>query len=90
MLTIRHEQIRLHRRAATETIMPSMWELPRTRVNGKRPAAVLRHSITTTDYRVHVFQSSTRQGEWVPVERLSRLPLTGLTRKILKHFQVIQ
>ena len=70
--------------------MPGMWELPAAKVNGARPAAVLRHSITTTDYRVRVMKSTSRQGEWVALERLARLPLTGLTRKILKHFQVIQ
>ncbi len=89
-LGLRAGAVRLRRRAASERLMPGMWELPAARRNGTRPAAVLRHSITTTDYRVHVFQSRERQGEWVPVERLSRLPLTGLTRKILRHFQVIQ
>ncbi len=89
-LGLREGAVRLRRRSASERLMPRMWELPAARINGRPPAAVLRHSITTTDYRVHLFQGSTRQGEWVPVKRLSRLPLTGLARKILKHFQVIQ
>lgn len=70
--------------------MPGMWELPPARVNGAAPAAVFKHSITVTDYRVLVFKAGSRAGEWVPRQRLPRLPLTGLTRKILKHFQVIQ
>ncbi len=89
-LTLRDGQVRLRRRAASEKLMPAMWELPAAKVNGARPAAVLKHSITTTDYRVLVFKGGSRTGEWVPRKRLSRLPLTGLTRKILKHFQVIQ
>ncbi len=70
--------------------MPGMWELPAAGGNGTRPAAVLRHAITRTDYRVKVFEGSSRQGEWVALHRLARLPLTGLTKKILKHFRVIQ
>ena len=89
-LALRDGQVRLRRRAASETLMPGMWELPAAGVNGARPAAVMKHSITTTDYRVLVLKGGSRAGEWVPVERLLRLPLTGLTRKILKHFQVIQ
>ena len=89
-LVLREGQVRLRRRASAETLMPGMWELPAARRNGMRPAAVLRHSITTTDYRVQVLHGTSRQGKWVPVERLARLPLTGLTRKILKRFRVIQ
>lgn len=89
-LALRDWQVRLRRREVSEKLMPGMWELPAVSVNGARPAAVLKHSITTTDYRVLVFKGSSRVGEWVPRERLSQLPLTGLTRKILKHFQVIQ
>ena len=89
-LALRNGQVRLRRRAASETLMPGMWELPPTAVNGAPPAAVLRHSITTTDYRVVVLKSGSRQGEWVALDRLSRLPMTGLTRKILRHFRVIQ
>ena len=82
-------RVRLRQRPASETLMPGMWELPPARLNGLPPAAVLRHSITITDYRVHVLRTSSRDGEWVPVTRLRRLPLTGLTRKILRHFQII-
>ncbi len=89
-LALRDGQVRLRRRRASEKLMPGMWELPAAEMNGARPAAVLKHSITTTDYRVLVFTGGTRAGEWVPRQRLSLLPLTGLTRKILKHFEVIQ
>ena len=93
-LALREGQVRLRRRPAGETLMPGMWELPAAKPNGAKPAAVLKHSITTTDYRVlvHTGQPAPagRNDEWVPIGRLPRLPLTGVTRKILKHFQVIQ
>ncbi len=90
LLGRRDGEVRLRRRSPAERLMPSMWELPAARGNGKWPAAVLRHSITSTDYRVKVFQGGSREGEWVALHRLARLPLTGLTKKILKHFRVIQ
>ncbi len=90
VLATRNGKVRLRRRAASERLMPGMWELPAAGGNGTRPAAVLRHAITRTDYRVKVFEGSSRQGEWVALHRLARLPLTGLTKKILKHFRVIQ
>ncbi len=89
-LALRDSSVRLRRRPAAESLMPGMWELPSAAPNGRRPAAVFRHSITTTDYRVRVIRAPARGGEWVPLRRLSRLPLTGLTRKILRHFQIIQ
>jgi hypothetical protein len=52
----------------------------------------VRHSITVTDYTVHVWRISTvleMRGEWVPVQRLMRIALTGLTRKILQRAEII-
>ena len=89
-LALRNGSVRLRQRPVTESLMPGMWELPAAARNGVRPAAVFRHSITTTDYRVRVIRAPSRSGQWVPLRRLSRLPLTGLTRKILRHFQIIQ
>ena len=68
--------------------MPDMWELPAISARltkGKRPLFRVRHSITVTDYEVQVFASegAHKQGKWIGHERLSSLPLTGLTRKIL-------
>ena len=58
-----------------------------------------RHCITVTDYTVHVLrdydeareQKTFRQtqGEWVASDRLPLMPLTGLTRKILKAGGII-
>jgi hypothetical protein len=51
----------------------------------------LRHSVTVTDYVVSVTRSSApkgTEGVWLAKKRLTKLPLTGLTRKILRaaHF----
>jgi len=52
----------------------------------------LRHSITVTDYTVHVWRCSappSAHGRWIAVHRLGRIPLTGLTRKILRKAGVV-
>jgi len=52
----------------------------------------LRHSITVTDYSVHVFETPKADnpaGKWVPTSRLASLPLTGLARKILRRVEVM-
>jgi A/G-specific adenine glycosylase len=65
----------------------------KTRGNGRAAATIpelyltLRHSITVTDYTVRVWRMSAPagvRGEWVAVERLARVALTGLARKILR------
>jgi hypothetical protein len=70
-------------------LMPGMWELPQlTSMNGgSSPAFTLRHSITVTNYTVRVWReaaSSRESGKWIPVERLGKVALTGLARKILR------
>ncbi len=81
--------IKLIQRPQSSALMPAMWELPAADGSRARTLAVLRHSITVTDYRVRVVHSSSSKGVWVPVARARRLALTGLTRKILRHFQII-
>jgi A/G-specific adenine glycosylase len=52
----------------------------------------VRHSITVTDYTVSVWSRSaptSARGEWFAVERLARVALTGLARKILRKAEVI-
>jgi hypothetical protein len=74
--------------------MPGMWELPQ-RWQKRRPTSVpfawrtFRHSITVTDYAVHVHRARTAKGKWIPVANSSQFPITGLTRKILKAAGVI-
>jgi A/G-specific adenine glycosylase len=52
----------------------------------------VRHSITVTDYTVRVWSQAAPagiRGEWVAVERLGRVALTGLARKILRKAEVL-
>ena len=52
----------------------------------------LKHSITVTDYTVRVWRVASAAhdgGKWIPVERLARVALTGLARKILRKMEII-
>jgi len=52
----------------------------------------LKHSITVTDYTVRVWRTTASTdvpGKWIPVERLARVALTGLARKILRKAEII-
>ncbi len=103
-------RIRLLQRPKNASLMPGMWELPQSSEPPRAvPAAArwrtFRHSITITDYTVHVlrnlpaevvwgrggapFPDESAKGKWVAIDRLAQLPLTGLTRKILKASGII-
>jgi A/G-specific adenine glycosylase len=87
-LDCRDGEVLLVQRARDESLMPGMWELPELKsTNGDGPAFTLRHSITVTDYAVRVWReaaSSRGSGKWIPAERLGKVALTGLARKILR------
>jgi A/G-specific adenine glycosylase len=87
-LDFRDGDVFLVRRAQDASLMPGMWELPEmAREWGDGPAFTLRHSITTTDYTVRVWRDATSSrefGKWIPIERLDKVALTGLARKILQ------
>ena len=91
----RGSSIRLVQRSNRLSLMPGMWELPEipmTISNGSRRSGLtLRHSITVTDYVVHVIENTADKvtGQWVENQRIGRLPLTGLARKILRRAQII-
>jgi A/G-specific adenine glycosylase len=56
------------------------------------PCLTVRHSITVTDYTVRVWRMTAPSrvgGKWVAAERLSRVALTGLARKILRKAEII-
>jgi A/G-specific adenine glycosylase len=55
------------------------------------PWRTFRHSITVTDYTVHVARTGLNrsQGRWIAVNEIPKLPITGLTRKILKAAGII-
>jgi A/G-specific adenine glycosylase len=90
VLVRRNGSVLLRQRPASCSLMPGMWELPSVQpASAKRePIIRLRHSITTTDYRVSVFpgnanRSADPQARWVTLRAAEKLPLTGLARKIL-------
>jgi A/G-specific adenine glycosylase len=90
----RKDSVFLVQRSRLSTLMPGMWELPEIPgSNGTaRQALTLKHAITVTDYSVRVMRKPTPsgvKGRWVPDSQLARLPLTGLTRKILKAMEII-
>jgi A/G-specific adenine glycosylase len=89
----RDGEILLIRRPLEAPLMPGMWELPElTSTNGTgSPSFTLRHSITVSDYTVHVWRAaeSRAAGKWIPVERLKQVALTGLARKILRKAEML-
>jgi A/G-specific adenine glycosylase len=95
-LDSRKGSIFLVQRPKHASLMPGMWELPEAATDsGSAPSdtsLTLRHSITVTDYTVLINQSRVKTGtigRWVRKDRIGRLPLTGLARKILRRAQVI-
>ena len=84
----------LVQRSRCASLMPAMWELPEAASNGAQPdpSLAVRHSITVTDYKVEVSRGeplSGRRGRWVTRAQVEALPLTGLTRKILRRASFI-
>jgi A/G-specific adenine glycosylase len=80
-------EVLLVQRGRDASLMPGMWELPRAKADSRGALLfTVRHSITVTDYRVHVWSGSedlAAGGKWIPAKRIARLPLTGLARKVL-------
>lgn len=100
LLARREDSVLLARRPASYSLMPGMWELPEVirKRSHTRPLFSLKHSITVTNYRVHVVASQrakaspTRRpvpSQWVSLSKLSEVPLTGLAAKILRRAGVI-
>ena len=111
----RGNKIRLVQRPKTDSLMPGMWELPQSveppRTSTGAQWRTFRHSITVTNYTVHVLRDAAlpsaslqnrrpanhqlwefpeaAKGKWIAIERIPELPITGLTRKILKAGGVI-
>ncbi len=101
-LVERGDKLLLVQRAAGEAKMAGMWELPELSQDAAKsakiiasreePLAVLRHSITDTDYEVRVVSMAARdlptaarhRGRWLARGELRELALTGLARKALR------
>jgi A/G-specific adenine glycosylase len=105
VLTQRDGGIRLVQRPKKISLMPGMWELPQSSEPPQPlPASAhwrtFRHSITVTDYTVHVVRKMplrktssdpppAAKGKWIAIDRIPQIPITGLTRKILKAGGII-
>lgn len=80
-------------RSRSETVMPGMWELPRSpdEKAARQPLFSLRHSIMNTTYRVAVVVSELKAipegARWVSLSEAEALPLTGLARKIFRRLR---
>jgi A/G-specific adenine glycosylase len=96
-----HEgQVCLVQRDRSAALMPSMWELPEggSKVARSAQQLRLRHSITNTDFEILAHLEPQKEkpkiqeiaARWVPLARVNRLPLTGLTRKILQRFSLVE
>jgi len=92
----------LDQRPASASLMPGMWELPEidaSNVNGGRRLLDVRHAITVTNYYVTIYgydavkETSLPEAKgirrWVHMRELTSLPLTGLTRKVLKRLKTL-
>lgn len=94
VLDICDGKVLLVQRPPDASLMPGMWELPEV-ANGhgtNSPSFTLKHSITVTDYTVHVWRGVTParvRGKWLPVERRGQVALTGLARKILRRAEML-
>ncbi len=99
----RSAAVLLEQRPASASLMPGMWELPEVAMQPSddgRVEITLRHAITVTNYRVQVLSFSEQEArvrcaprgwprKWTKTSELGRLPLTGLTRKILQRLQIM-
>lgn len=86
----RNGSVFLVQRSSDARLMAGMWELPE--IAGPpahtQPVITVKHSITVTDYKVNIWlvpPSSDAEGEWHALERLTKIPLTGLARKVLQR-----
>ena len=94
-LTHSDSAVFLVQRPRNHRLMAGMWQLPTVeKLQAKdKTLFTVRHSITNTDYVVSVVTRSDSgypEGTWVRLSRLGKVPLTGLTKKILRRAQIIK
>jgi A/G-specific adenine glycosylase len=95
-------EILLEQRAASQTVMSGLWELPTLRdpaVPETEVRMTVRHAIMQVNYYVRI--RSVREDEaealtvaggerrWVPLNEAAAMPLTGLTRKVLTRAHLL-
>jgi A/G-specific adenine glycosylase len=93
-LALRRGSVFVVQRPADSSWMAGMWELPEVAEDAIDGPALLtlRHSITVHDYRVEVRRSPAPEGvagRWTARSQVHKLPLTGLTRKILRAAKIL-
>jgi len=86
----RNGSVFLRQRPRHSRLMPGMWELPEIpRPEGQsEPSFTVKHSITVTDFTVRVWpvpSIAASEGAWWATDRLPKLALTGLAKKILQR-----
>lgn len=93
-LHITKGRVCLVKRPAAGRLMPGMWELPLAAANANQESLfTLRHSITNTDYKVHVVRQKNlpdNDFQWFSFAKAERLPLTGVARKVLRKAGLIE
>jgi A/G-specific adenine glycosylase len=95
-------EVLLEQRPAALTVMPSLWELPALldpAVPDDEVRLTLRHAIMQVSYYVRIrtvleddLERMTVAGgerRWVPLAQAARMPLTGLTRKVLARAHLL-
>lgn len=89
IFAMKHGRVFLQQRPRNASLMAGMWELPELVAPpaDMQPVAELSHSITITDYKVLVYAAggTCRDGKWIPLNRVERVALTGLAKKILRR-----
>jgi A/G-specific adenine glycosylase len=102
----RYREVLLEQRAATQTVMPGMWELPMLReaqVPGEQLRLAVRHAIMQVNYSVQVATvlqddvesltmpaAAPESRHWVRLQDLTTIPLTGLARKVLLRAELAE
>ena len=92
LLDCRHDSVFLVRRPKGAALMAGMWELPEIADLNGNARWTLKHSVTVTDYTVRVAEGEVpagSKGQRIACTRLAAIPLTGVTRKILRAANVI-
>ncbi len=84
------KRLLLVERSPEQTVMPGMWELPAAETTEDEPLLRLRHAIMQVNYQVAIHtgkapSESVQQSLWVTAAEANTLPLTGLTRKVMRR-----
>jgi A/G-specific adenine glycosylase len=96
-------EILLEQRAAANTVMPGMWELPALIVGDRanlEERLTVRHAIMQVNYVVRVYtlppdglsgnEKAAGAQRWILLAEVSAMALTGLARKVLTRAGLLQ